>query len=268
MKNVLFILCLTVCTARLHAEDGYRLWLRYDLVRNNERLVQYRDAISGVQVLGKSPTLAAAKNELQNGLTGLLGRKPLFQNTIQNGTLVIETLQASARIASLIPNVQKAAAGSEGFIIRTVQQYGKHFTIITANSDVGVLYGVFHFLRLLQTERPIRQLLIITAPKIQHRILNHWDNLNRTVERGYAGMSIWNWHTLPDYIDQRYIDYARANASIGINGTVLTNVNANALVLTKDYLVKVGRRLQIPSVHMASGYISRRASVRLWRSAV
>ena len=67
-----------------------------------------------------------------------------------------------------------------------------------------------------------------SIPKIKLRLLNHWDNLNRTVERGYAGISIWNWHTFPDYIDQRYIDYARANASIGINGTVLTNVNANA----------------------------------------
>jgi alpha-glucuronidase len=58
------------------------------------------------------------------------------------------------------------------------------------------------------------------------------------VERGYAGSSIWKWHKLPDYIDPRYIDYARANASIGINGTVINNVNANALSLTKDYLIK------------------------------
>jgi alpha-glucuronidase len=69
--------------------------------------------------------------------------------------------------------------------------------------------------------------------------LNHWDNINRYVERGYAGISIWNWHTLPGYIDQRYIDYARANASLGINGVSLTNVNANAIVLTKPYLEKV-----------------------------
>jgi alpha-glucuronidase len=70
-------------------------------------------------------------------------------------------------------------------------------------------------------------------------MLNHWDNLNRTVERGYAGFSIWNWHILPDYIDKRYIDYARANASIGINAVSLTNVNANATILTKQYLEKV-----------------------------
>lgn len=58
-------------------------------------------------------------------------------------------------------------------------------------------------------------------------MINHWDNLDRYVEIGYAGISLWDWQTLPDYIDQRYIDYAKANASIGINGTALTNVNAN-----------------------------------------
>ena len=70
-------------------------------------------------------------------------------------------------------------------------------------------------------------------------MLDHWDNLNRTVERGYAGISIWNWQKLPGYIDKRYIDYARANASIGINAVALNNVNANATILTKDYLIKV-----------------------------
>ena len=125
--------------------------------------------------------------------------------------------------------------GNEGFIIKT--RPGK--TIITANTDIGVMYGVFHFLRLMQTQQSLLNLNIISAPKIKLRILNHWDNLNRTVERGYAGFSIWDWHKLPDFIDKRYIDYARANASIGINSTVLTNVNANAVVLTKPYLEKV-----------------------------
>ena len=69
--------------------------------------------------------------------------------------------------------------------------------------------------------------------------MNHWDNLDGTIERGYAGSSLWDWHKLPDYLSPRYLDYARANASIGINGTVLTNVNAHALVLTAAYLQKV-----------------------------
>jgi alpha-glucuronidase len=75
-------------------------------------------------------------------------------------------------------------------------------------------------------------------PAIQLRVLNHWDNLDRSVERGYAGQSIWDWHKLPDYIDPRYVDYARANASLGINATVLTNVNSNAVSLRPDYLAK------------------------------
>ena len=77
------------------------------------------------------------------------------------------------------------------------------------------------------------------APKIKRRLLNHWDNLDGTVERGYAGRSLWNWSALPATISQRYTDYARANASIGINGTVLNNVNANAQVLTAANLDKV-----------------------------
>ncbi len=111
--------------------------------------------------------------------------------------------------------------------------------MIAANTDVGVLYGAFRLLQRLQTRQPIEDLSLVEAPRVRLRVLNHWDNLNRTVERGYAGFSLWDWHKLPDYLDPRYTDYARANASIGINGTVLTNVNANATSLTAEYLGKV-----------------------------
>ena len=79
---------------------------------------------------------------------------------------------------------------------------------------------------------------IVSQPRTQIRVLNHWDNLDRHVERGYAGQSIWDWHKLPAYLDPRYTDYARACASLGINGAVLTNVNANATSLTPPYLDK------------------------------
>jgi alpha-glucuronidase len=96
-----------------------------------------------------------------------------------------------------------------------------------------VLYGVFRFLKLIQTRQPLDALDISDAPKLKVRVLDHWDNLDRHVERGYAGQSIWDWQKLPLYKDPRYTDYARANASIGINGTVLNNVNANADVLPR-----------------------------------
>jgi alpha-glucuronidase len=70
-------------------------------------------------------------------------------------------------------------------------------------------------------------------------MLDHWDNPDRSVERGYAGQSLWDWQALPQHMDQRDVDYARANASIGINGAVLNNVNAKAKFLTPAYLGKV-----------------------------
>ena len=76
------------------------------------------------------------------------------------------------------------------------------------------------------------------SPRLPHRILDHWDNLDGTVERGYAGASIWDWQTLPGYLGPRYADYARACASVGINGAVLNNVNADAISLTPQYLEK------------------------------
>ena len=102
-----------------------------------------------------------------------------------------------------------------------------------------MLYGAFRLLRLIQTRQPIDRLDLGDAPSVERRVLNHWDNLSRHVERGYAGLSLWDWQTLPRFDDPRYTDYARANASIGVNGTVLNNVNSNADILTPPFLAKV-----------------------------
>lgn len=239
MKRTICILLFLTILNSLLAEDGYRLWLRYDKIDSKPLLQKYQALIASIYMPGNDPVLASARQELLTGLQGLLNKKIALQDHITTGAIVAGTYTGSAIIRTIIPADQLQQAGTEGFIIRTAQSNQKNIIIITANTDAGVLYGVFHFLRLLQTHQPIQALAIISAPKIQHRVLNHWDNLNRTVERGYAGFSIWDWHRLPDYIDPRYTDYARANASIGINGTVLTNVNANARILAKEYLVKV-----------------------------
>lgn len=238
MRKVCFIFCLLLCASVIFAEDGYRLWLRYDKIDDNVLLQQYRKSIGGIQFTTNSPTPSAAKQELLNGLEGLLSKKISEQKTITDHCILAGTA-SSSNIIQTILSAGNLDLGKEGFVISSQKINQKSIIVIGANSDAGVLYGVFQFLRLLQTHQSIEKLSIVSIPKIQNRILDHWDNLNRTVERGYAGASIWNWHLLPGYIDKRYIDYARANASIGINGTVLTNVNANALVLTKDYLVKV-----------------------------
>ena len=236
-KIILFSLLLS---SFLFAEDGYRLWLRYDLVSNKQKLNEYRSLIKGFLVEGESPTINAAKEELMTGLNGLLGKKTTGLTSLNENNIVIAARYESSSFLSELNIKDKVnALGAEGFAIFNAKIKNKNVIVITAKEDIGVLYGVFHFLRMLQTNQEIEKVDITSVPKIKLRLLNHWDNLNRTQERGYAGFSLWDWHKLPDYIYPQYKDYARADASIGINGAVLTNVNANAIILTPQYLVKV-----------------------------
>ncbi|EQD35932.1 protein containing Glycosyl hydrolase 67 middle, partial [mine drainage metagenome] len=151
--------------------------------------------------------------------------------------ILFGTPKGSARIRSL--RLDLARVGSQGYLIRTLTVDGHRATVIAGNTDIGVLYGAFRFLRLMQTRRPISRLDIASRPKIRFRVLDFWDNLDGTVERGYAGSSIWKWGELPQYLSPRYTELARACASIGINGVVLNNVNASPYILTPLYLEKV-----------------------------
>ncbi len=109
---------------------------------------------------------------------------------------------------------------------------------ITAPTDLGALYGAYHLARLSASGAHVPS-HISESPAFALRILNHWDNLDGTIERGYAGRSMWKWDELPDVMSPRYADYARRNASIGINATVLNNVNASPLILSTPYLHKI-----------------------------
>ncbi|MEI9886485.1 MAG: alpha-glucuronidase family glycosyl hydrolase [Rhizomicrobium sp.] len=192
------------------------MWLRYRPVEQ-AALARYRPAATALLPRGDSPTLQAATAELQRGLGGLLARPISVAGAIKtDGTIVYGTPANSPLIRSLAPAL--AALGNEGYLIRSLTAEGRKVTVIAGNSDAGVLYGAFAYLRLLQTRQPVDKLDIASAPRLMVRIIDHWDNLNGTIERGYAGFSIWDWHKMPDYMDPRYTDYARAEASIGING--------------------------------------------------
>ena len=218
-------------------EDGYDLWLRYRMVADETRLSEYRASISTVVVPARSDTLLAARMELATGLQGLLGASLDSDASLPSeGSVIAGTPESAPFIASLGLG-DLAGVGDEGFVIRAIPK--PRAIVIAAKHDIGVLYGVFRFLRHLQLYRSLDGLSIVSAPKLHVRLLDHWDNLDGTVERGYAGASLWQWEQLPSVISPRYRDYARANASIGINGAVLTNVNANAKVLTLSYLEKV-----------------------------
>lgn len=217
------------------------MWLRYQRIQDAQIFATYRSLITGIALEGESPTLAAAREELATALSAMLDKPIAFGEARgKAGWVLAGTPQSSQEIRALQLDDELKPLGREGYLLSRRKVSNVPTLLIAANSELGVLYGAFHLLRLMQTHQALdNEFTIVEAPKVQLRILNHWDNLDRTVERGYAGFSLWKWHLLPGYIDPRYKDYARANASIGINGTVLTNVNANALVLTPMYLEKV-----------------------------
>ena len=196
-----------------HADDGYRLWLRAPAAA---------PAATTVAIRGNTATLRLAAAELSRALPAGM-------------TVTVATAADPATAALRLPF---APLGDEGYLVRPVTLAGKPTLLVAGNSDRGALYGAFALLRHLATGGTAATATLTSTPKVKLRVLNHWDNLDGTVERGYAGVSLWDWWTLPDFNDPRYTDYARANASIGINGTVLNNVNAKADSLTPRYIEK------------------------------
>lgn len=239
MQRLAWVICLymlALITPPAAANDGYGLWLQYhrgDAAHISSYIKNTTELVTG------TPSAAgdAATNELSVAVPSITGH-PLIrsQHVSRDGAILIGTPNGLKAIAAL--RLPLSDLGQDGFLIQSMQVNGHHTIVIAANTDTGVLYGVFRFLRLMQTGQPIEGINIRDAAKVTHRILDHWDNLDRTVERGYAGFSIWDWQKLPDYTDPRYTDYARANASVGINGVALNNVNAQAEILTPQYLAK------------------------------
>lgn len=240
-SRLILIICLcSIFLTSGQETQGYNLWLGYSKISDNRLLNEYRQVTNSIYFPKTNAVLEAAYDELNIGLSKMLGHAPLHADSITaSNSMVITKKEYLDKDIINTMGVDFEHIGSEGFVLKTVQLKGKSILLITANEDVGILYGVFRLLQLIQAHQKLSELHLVDAPKVQLRMLNHWDNLDRTIERGYAGFSLWNWQKLPEYIDQRYIDYARANASIGINATAITSVNANALTLTPIYLEKV-----------------------------
>ncbi|WP_303911467.1 alpha-glucuronidase [Bacteroides mediterraneensis] len=209
--------CFLSLALTLWAEDGSRLWLRQTLVNQ-----------ASVCCLVTSPTLTVAREELA----------ALWQG----GEVDLQ----------LCADETHRRLGKEGYTIRTSE--GK--TVLGAATEQGLLYATYHLLRLQAEGADCSRLDIQEKPAFDIRVLNHWDNLDGTIERGYAGCSLWKWEELTDSVSARYREYARANASVGINGTVLNNVNASPEILSADYLQKVQKLADVFRPYGIKVYLS------------
>jgi alpha-glucuronidase len=223
---------------RMPDEDGYQLWLRY--APPGKSVDQYLPLIRVVVVPGDSATSRIIRKELSLALNMMFGSPvPVSRTWTSKPAVIIGTPATSKVIRGLKWENDLIATGPDGFIIRSTRIEGQSVIVIASAGKIGALYGTFHFLRLLQTGQSIQELSIVDRPKMQLRLLNHWDNLDGSIERGYAGRSLWQWKELPGKLDPRYTDYARVNASVGINGAVINNVNADVRILTAEYLEKI-----------------------------
>ncbi|KRA80830.1 alpha-glucuronidase [Altererythrobacter sp. Root672] len=224
------------------AEDGYALWLRHAPLEG-EALTRLR-SFSGVVVTGDSanPTSQLAAAELDRGLKSLLGAYA-DEILLDGGTVTLDC---------------KAGDGDGRF---TVTSTATATAIRIAGPDkTSCLYGAYALLRELSQGKDPARINLDEKPAMPLRMLNHWDNPDGYVERGYSGRSIFDWWRLPERLDQRLIDYARANASIGINGTVVNNVNASPLFLTDRYIPKLKRVADALRPYGIKLYISARFS--------
>src|ERR1043166_6588587 len=184
--------CLLLSITTANADDGYRLWLRYDPLPKSVS-DRYAKQLSSITVAGKSKTCDAIRSEITNALKGLLGKSPSIQTGIEKALLVVGTPSSSAFIARLPLSRELPELGPEGYVVRAIKSGPQSTIVIASQSDLGALYGTFHFLRLMQTLQSIENINIIEKPRLRLRVLDHWDNLDGSVERGYAGHSLWDW---------------------------------------------------------------------------
>ena len=227
MKKYLILLFTVLTSLHVSAQsDGSQLWLGK----------QYANSCQVISQLPDDATAKIAKQELENNWRG-----KNVELKIDKALNLGEGYNIYARPAQQGDNIQYEAT-------------------ITASNPIGLLYGAYELIRLQNTDayntgsgnqQNFSKAIDETEkPKVGLRILNHWDNLDGSIERGYAGKSIFKWEeiklgkngkggSISKSLHDRLITYARANASLGINGSVLNNVNASPKMMTAEYINKV-----------------------------
>ena len=227
MKKYLILLFTVLTSLHVSAQsDGSQLWLGK----------QYANSCQVISQLPNNATAKIAKQELENNWRG-----KNVELKIDKALNLGEGYNLYARPAQQGDNIQYEAT-------------------ITASNSIGLLYGAYELIRLQNTDayntgsgnqQNFSKAIDETEkPQVGLRILNHWDNLDGSIERGYAGKSIFKWEeiklgkngkggSISKSLHDRLITYARANASLGINGSVLNNVNASPKMMTAEYINKV-----------------------------
>ncbi|MEK8215247.1 alpha-glucuronidase family glycosyl hydrolase [Paenibacillus sp. FSL L8-0463] len=222
------------------ADSGYNAWLSYPVLPQGSAYNQYVKWCRAVKVAEMNNTVQAALQEWQRGIESMLGIK--VSSEPDGLCIAIGTFQGGNElISSVFAEDTLAKVGPEGFAIRSSEEHD--CIAVGASSPAGVLYGVFHLLRLIGSLQSIEGLDEVVNPINGLRMINHWDNFDGSVERGYSGRSfLYENNRFTDDLE-RIRDYARLMSSAGINAIAINNVNVHALetLFISKYLSDVSR---------------------------
>jgi len=227
-------------------ERDYEMcWLNYkkDVIKDViHDIKEIKEWMEDIVIIGKIYNFNSIKDEFEEFLS-ILGIKPKFHNNIIKKSKYI-LLGKYDDLKNLINmSIDENNLKDEGFIILVDKLLSSEILIITGKTLNSLIYGIYAFINKLRMGYKIRDIKMVESPKIKFRIINHWDNLDGSIERGYAGYSIF-FRDNKILFNQRIKDYARLLSSIGINGIVLNNVNVRGeaiKLITSPYIEELAR---------------------------
>ncbi len=239
LRAVIVLLTTLASASTLRAETGAEGWLRYASV-GRDTASRYDSIPNTVISIGNSDVLESAKGELVRGIASMLGKRLQAEHNISTeNAFVLGTLKD---VGGHFRGVGLSRSlGADGFWLRTVERGDKKYWLIVGGSDRGVLYGTFALLSRMAQRQNVGDLDDFENPSAPIRWASQWDNLDGSIERGYAGRSIFFDNGAVQSDLTRAVDYARLLASIGINACAINNVNADPRILNPDFLHQVAR---------------------------
>jgi alpha-glucuronidase len=237
------------------SKESYDCWLQYNQLNDKELVEKVSQYASNIVVLEDSEKVDAAVEELTTAFLSMLHKKPVIVNELGQESAIVLATEESLHLHKLEINVDLSGINEEGYVIKSTDRY----IYLVGKADKGVLYAAFHLIRLVQRNRLTENLEIIESPKNRLRMINQWDNMDGSIERGYAGESIFYKDNKITTNLERIKDYARLLSSVGINSISINNVNVFDVptkLITEEFLPDVKKVADIFRAYGITTFLS------------
>ncbi|WP_275677234.1 alpha-glucuronidase family glycosyl hydrolase [Neobacillus drentensis] len=234
-------------------KESYSAWLQYKKVDDPTLVMEYQQLTAHIESFADSVVIESARNELRSALSSMLDIHPETSSGTKPKNRIVLVTKTELNLLENKIEVDFNQINDAGYFIKMVTTNENTTIYLVGKRDIGVLYAAFHLLRLMQNRESIKNLNIVESPKNQLRMINQWDNMDGSIERGYAGKSIfYKENAFSDELD-RIQDYARLLSSVGINAIAINNVNVHQVetnLITASLLPRV---VEVASIFRAYG---------------